>query len=386
MKTTQIAEIVNAGVKAALGETAVVAEDLSNIVEVGREILGTDDYLKNYAKGILNKVGRSIFVNRPLSSSAPSIMRDAWEYGSILEKVTVQMPDATVNESWELTNGQTYNQDIYTDVSIVAKYFNKRVTFEIDQSFLDKQIKQSFASATAMAAFIASIYTAIENKFVIALDNLIHKTINNLAAETIYNEYESADYAASSGVRAVNLFYLFKQKNPDTTLTAATCYEDPDFIRFASNEMKNYIDYLKKASVLFNLGGIERHTPADRLHVVMLSQFTNAADTYLQSDVWHNELTKLPLAETVAFWQGSGTKFEFADTSRINVKTADGHDVNVNGVLSVMFDHDAAAVTNEDRRITTHYNAKAEFHNNFYKVDMGYLNDFNENCVVFFVA
>ena len=171
-----------------------------------------------------------------------------------------------------------------------------------------------------------------------------------------------------------------------TTLDATSCYTDPDFIRYASYIINLYKDRLSKISILFNVGGKERFTPADKLNIVLLSDFASAANTFLNSDVYHNEMTALPGYETVPYWQGSGEDYSFENVSRINVKTASGSIVNVSGILGVMFDRDALGVTNLDRRVTTNYNAKAEFFTNFYKLDAGYFNDLNENFVVFFVG
>jgi hypothetical protein len=140
---------------------------------------------------------------------------------------------------------------------------------------------------------------------------------------------------------------------------------------------------------LFNVGGKARFTSADRLHIVLLSEFAKAAQTYLYSDTYHNEFVKLPNAETVPYWQGSGKTYAFADTATIKTtKTVEGTAVNttISGILGVMFDRDSLGVCNLDRRVTTSYNAKAEFFNNFYKFDAGYFNDTNENFVVFYVA
>ena len=124
----------------------------------------------------------------------------------------------------------------------------------------------------------------------------------------------------------------------------------------------------------------------DYLHVGLLSDFAKAADAYLQSDTYHNEFTKLPNAETVPYWQASGTSYDFDSVSKIDVKTASNNTVSQTGILGVMFDRDALGVTNLDRRVTTNYNPKAEFYSNWYKFDAGYFNDLSENFVVFFVA
>lgn len=385
MKVSQIYEIMNAVTGEVLGQTElVVAEDLSNIVDVGKEILnGTD--IDNYVKSLVDHIGRVIFVNRPYSGGVPSVLMDGWEFGSILEKITADLPEATENESWELENGTSYDPNIFYQPKVSAKFFDSKVTFEIPMSFTERQVKSSLSSRKQLNGFISMLYNAIDRSMTIKIDSLVMRTIDNFIAETFHAEYPDGGYNTKSTVKAVNLLKLYND-NKGTTLTADKCLTDTDFVKFASYMMKLYVSRIRKASTLFNIGGKERFTPNDLLHIVLLDNFASASDVYLQSDTFHNELTKFPNHETVPFWQGSGTAYSFTDVSSIDIKTSGNNTVKVSGILGIMFDRDALGVTNLDRRVTTQYNAKAEFFNNWFKFDAGYFNDMNENFVVFFVA
>lgn len=384
MKVEQIYQIINSITSEELGLQTVLAEDLSNIVDIGNEIFDATS-VDNYVKSLVNHIGKVIFVNRPYSGSVPSVLMDGWEYGSVLEKITAEIPEATENESWELTDGASYDPNIFYKPVVSAKFFNKRVTFEVPMSFTEKQVKESFSSAEQLNGFMSMLYNAVDKSMTIKVDALVMRTINNMVGETVYADYASAALSSKSGVKAVNLLYLYNTKY-SKSLTADNAVTDPDFIRFASYEMGVYASRLTKISTLFNIGGKDRFTPSDLLHVVMLSDFRKAANVYLQSDVFHNELSALPNAEEVPFWQGSGTSYGFSDISNIKITTASEHSVDISGVLCVMFDRDALGVTNLDRRVTTNYNPKAEFFSNWYKFDAGYFNDTNEQFVVFFVA
>ena len=384
MKVEQIYQIINSITSEELGLSTVLAEDLSNIVDIGNEIFDATS-VDNYVKSLVNHIGKVIFVNRPYSGSVPSVLMDGWEYGSVLEKITAEIPEATENESWELTDGASYDPNIFYKPVVSAKFFNKRVTFEVPMSFTEKQVKESFSSAEQLNGFMSMLYNAVDKSMTIKVDALVMRTINNMVGETVYADYASASLSSKSGVKAVNLLYLYNTKY-SKSLTADNAVTDPDFIRFASYEMGVYASRLTKISTLFNIGGKDRFTPSDLLHVVMLSDFRKAANVYLQSDVFHNELSALPNAEEVPFWQGSGTSYGFSDISNIKITTASEHSVDISGVLCVMFDRDALGVTNLDRRVTTNYNPKAEFFSNWYKFDAGYFNDTNEQFVVFFVA
>lgn len=391
MTVQQIYTLMNTVTSEIIGKSDVVKEDLSNVVDVGKELFSNTD-VDNYVKSLVNHIGKVIFVNRPYTGNVPSMMMDSWEFGSVLEKIQADIPQATENKSWELTDGQSYDPNVFYKPTVSVKFFNSRVTFEVPMSFTEKQVKDSFSNAAQLNGFLSMLYTAVDKSMTVKVDSLVMRTIDNMIAHTLHAEFPAVDdgnYSAVSGTKAVNLLMLYNAKY-NKTLTAEQAVTDPDFIRYASYIMGVYADRMGKLSTLFNVGKKERFTPSDMLKVVMLSDFEKAASTYLYADTWHNENVKLPTAETVPYWQGSGQNYSFADTSKIHVSITDGSsgtvDVSVAGILAIMYDRDAMGVCNTDRRVTTQYNAKAEFFNNFYKFDASYFNDLNENFVVFFVA
>lgn len=387
MEVKQIFTLMNDVSKEVLGTTELVKDDLTGIIDMGTAVFN-QNAVDNYVKSLVNHIGKVVFVNRPYSGKVPSVLMDAWEYGSVLEKISADIPDAEENESWNLTDKQEYKQDVFHKPTVTAKFFNSRVTFEVPVSITERQVKESFSSAEQLNGFLSMIYNAVEKSMTIKTDALIMRTINNMIAETLKADsgtFTGGDYSLGSTVRCVNLLKLYNDSFSKKE-TAKSAISNPDFIRFASYQMGLYVDRLGSISKLFNVGGKDRFTPKDMLHTVLLSDFAKAAQTYLYSDTYNKEQVLLPKAETVPAWQGSGTNYSFENVSSIDVKSSSGTDVKISGVLGVMFDRDALGVTNLDRRVTTNYNAKAEFFNNYYKFDAGYFNDTNENFVVFFVA
>lgn len=396
MEVKQIYTLINSISGEVLGKTDIVTEDLTGIVDLGKEVFN-QNAVDNYVKSLVNHIGKVIFVNRPYAGKVPSVLMDAWEFGSVLEKISADVPEAEENDTWNLTDGQSYDQDVFHKPTVTAKFFNSKVTFEVPVSITERQVKESFGNAAQLNGFISMIYAAVEKSMTIKADALIMRTINNMIAETVLADAQAfgataagdmagADLSSASTARCVNLLKLYNDKTgASTKLTAAKAITDPDFIRFASYVMGTYADRLQSISTVFNVGGKERFTPKDMLHVVLLSDFAKAAQTYLYSDTFNRGDVLLPQAETVPFWQGSGQNYEFASTGNINIKESGGEAVEISGVLGVMFDRDALGVCNLDRRVTTNYNAKAEFFNNYYKFDAGYFNDTNENFVVFFI-
>jgi len=390
MKVEQIYSLMNGVTGEILGETTVLAEDLSNVVDVGVAVFNATD-IDNYVKKLVDHIGKVIFVNRPYSGAVPSVLMDAWEFGSVLEKISADLPEAVENESWQLENGVSYDPNVFISPVVEAKFFNKRVTFEVDLSFTRLQVKSSFDSAEQLNGFLSMLFNAVEKSMTVKIDSLVMRTINYMIGATVQDDYGSDLLSSKSGVKAINLLYLYNQRfnsgQDDTPLTAADALTTPEFIRFAAFTMGLYANRMSRITTLFNINGKDRFTPKDLLHTVLLNDFAQAANAYLQSDTYHDEFTKLPEAEVVPYWQGSGTGYAFGDVSKIIVQLEDNADpVTITGVLGIMFDRDSLGVTNIDRRVTSNFNPKAEFYNNFYKFDCGCFVDPSEQAVVFFVA
>ena len=379
MKVTQLKDIVNSATSEVLGKTDVVNDDLSNLVDVGNEIFDTDN-VDNYVKKLIDRIGQVIFVNRLYAGGVPSVLMDSWEYGSVVEKISADMPEADENDSWQLQDGQTYSQDTFYQPKVSAKFFNSKVTFDVKLSFTTEQVKESFASVNELNGFISMLETGVKNSMTVKLDGLIMRTINNMTGQILNS---------ANGLQKVNLLTEYNTASGQT-LTANKALMDKDFLKFASLTIKKYQARITKMSTLFNAGGKARFTTTDNLHTVLLSDFADSAEVYLMSDTYHNDTVSLPNHETVPYWQGSGKSYAFNDISKIDVKIDAGNKtpkaVTQTGILGVMFDTNALGVSNLNQRTTTSYNARAEFYTNYYKMDAGYFNDLNENFVVFYIA
>lgn len=387
MVVTQIYELVNDAIKQATGEENLLKEDLGNVVDVGDTLANRSGY-DNYVRALNDKIGKTIFHDRTYMGRIPSVFRDSWEYGSILEKISFEMPEATENESWELEDKTSYDPNIFYKPKVSTKFFNKKRTFEIPLSITEMQVKSSFQNASQLNSFVSGLRNYVNNAMRLALENLTMKTINNFTGQIIYDANNGSSLSSVSTNTCVNCLYLYNQATGQH-LTTTNCIHSPDFIRFTANLMKNYQDYLTSPTVLFNKGQQVRFTPTNKLHTILLSQFKNAADTYLygnKDEFKADEYSKLPQAETVVKWQGVNSSFSFSDASTIYITTASGNDIQQSGILGVMYDYDALGVMCENPRVTTNYNPKAEFWSEWHKFDAQYFNDFNENFVVFLIA
>lgn len=399
MKVTQIASVLNGSISAAgiidevTGEAAIVKEDLSNIVDVGKVVtnsLTANGNMNDFVKDIIDRVGRVKYVDRTYATQAPNILKDSYEYGSILMKVRAEVPDFRDNASWKLgtldglgiADASELDPFVISAPTATQQVYNSKVTYEAPITISDLMLKQSFTSASEMGRFIAMIENRIQLKMTLSTDALIMRTINNLIGLKI-----------NGGKNVVNLLTEYNANLPagETALTPAQALCSIEFLRFATKTISLYKDYLKTASNKYNgSNDYITFTPEDRLKFVALSEFAKDMETYLYSDTYHNEFVKMAGYSTVPFWQTQGNSDDDFDVrSEIDITVTDGNttaDVKQKGIVAVMFDEEAAAVVNENYRITSQYNPRGEYTNYFYKWDAGYMNDTYENCVVFIVA
>ena len=378
MKITQIKELVNSSLKEVDGTSVLLKEDLSNVVDVGKDILDKDD-IDNFVKKLVDRVGKTVFNNRVYQGSAPSVLMDAWEYGSVVEKVDAELPNVEENDSWNLQDGKSYDQDIFYQPKVSAKFFNSKVTFDIPMSFTKMQVKSAFNSATELNSFISMLMTKVQNAMTLHLDGLIMKTINNFTAQVINS---------NKGLQVVNLLKGYNDQTGQS-LTSAKALTDPNFIKYANLMINTYRSRISQMSTLFNVGGVHKFTPKENQHLVILSDLASASKVYLESDTYNQQNVQLGSNyDTVPYWQGSGTSYAFTDTSSIDVAIKDGastKEVKQSGILGVLFDTSALGVSCQNPRTTTAVNARAEFYTNFNKYDAMYYNDLNENFIVFMV-
>lgn len=378
MKVSQIKDLVNSSLQEVDGSSVLLKEDLSNVVDVGKEILNNDD-LDNFVKKLVDRVGKTVFNDRVYQGSAPSVLLDAWEYGSVVEKVDADLPSVQENDSWNLQDGQSYDQDIFYQPKVSAKFFNSKVTFDIPMSFTQMQVKSAFNSPTELNSFISMLMTKVQNAMTLHLDGLIMKTINNFTAQVLN---------ANKGLQVVNLLKGFNETTGQS-LTSAKALTKPEFIKYANLMINTYRSRIAQMSTLFNAGGVRKFTPTSNQHLVILSDLASASKVYLESNTYNETNVQLGSDyDTVPYWQGSGNGYDFKDTSSIDVAIKDGtttKEIKQSGILGVLFDTNALGVSCQNPRTTTAVNARAEFYTNFNKYDAMYYNDLNENFVVFMI-
>lgn len=383
MKITQIADALNKvivkheiGKNLETGDFASVAADLANIVDVGVNVLGytsqSNENYDSFIRDLIDQIGKVIFVDRTYTSQAPNILKDGWEYGSVLQKVRCELQDARDNATWDIFNypksGEAYPDPFeLSKPNVAAKFYNSKVTYEVAITLADYQLREAFRSASDMSRFFAMIENRIAMKRTLCNDGLIMQTIANLIAQKIQT--------------GKNVVYLLDDYNGESgTLTADEALRDAGFLRYAAATIMKYKKYLAAASVLYNEGDYVTFTPADRLKFITVADFAKDMETYLYSGTYHDEFVKLEGYEEVAYWLDAQNRMKVDTYIDVNGTPTEK---TLDGVVAVMFDDEAAAVCNQNDRVTSIYNPRGEYTNYFYKWDALYMVDTLENAVVF---
>lgn len=399
MKVTQVAELLNDTVREDLGLESVINEDLSNVVDFGHEVFDVSEANKdNFCKALIARIGRTIFVSRSYEGNSMGLYRDSFEYGAILQKITLNtIPESEDNEAWKLEDNAEYSPFVFRKPDVSEKFFDLHESFQVPLSLTDDQIKQAFVDGNALNAFVSMLWDGVDKAMSLKIEALSTRTVTSFITKTINSEFPNVvdnDYSGMTGVKAINLLYEYNTQFGLTgtdALTKDNCLFSAEFIKFATQRIDLTISRLTKLSTLFNIGGKPRFTPKSKQHLICLSNFKSASDIYLNSGVYNRELTALPNGiSEVPYWQGSGTSYALSSVGNVHntIKVGDStKEINVSHVLAVAFDHDACGVYQENKKTTSSgFNPVGEFTNYYAKFTCGTFADENENFVVFYVA
>lgn len=409
MKIAQIATLLNTQALLEMtGQSVLVTEDLTNIVDVGKAVLDftnqSTDNFNTYITGLIDQIGKMKFVDRVYKSKAPSILVDSNEYGSIMAKVRVEVPEFQETSSWKLgtlaanVDANGYNgigQNPELDPFILAlpeaemKFWNTKTTYTAPITIGKKQLKESFRSPEEMQRFIAMIENRIATKRTLSNDAMIMRCINNFMGLKI---------AQTSG-GYIDLAAQYATDTGNTAPTAANYKANADFLRYVSMYIDQMRSYFEEASILNNQGngfsnGYVTFTPEDKQKLVILKELDSALRFNLYGNTYHEEYIKLEGYDTVNSWQGVGTS-NIVNTQRggIDIQCTDGTNTyavetttNDAVILGALFDIEGCTCTNKDDRVTSQWNPRTESTTFFYMYDACYLNDVVENGIVFTIG
>lgn len=372
----QIYSIINDVSKQAFGEKAVAVVDSGSFVSLGDKVLSSSTDKELFTNTLVDRIGNTVFSVRQYEGKANGMVRHPFEYGCILQKIYIDLPEAKQNNAWEI--GKVDYTPSYAPVikpTVKQKLFDKIATWELDVTIPDFMLRTAFTNETAMATFIDAIFVAMSNMMEVALE----QNANMIRANAIARKLSSVKPCAK-----IN---LLKQYNTLTNagLTVESAMRDTNFLKWSSMQIDLWTKRFSNMNSVFNEEGYRRHTPKSEIVLDVLQDFASSVNSFLQSDTYHNEVTALPRYNEVAYWQGAGEAFDFDSVSSINVKLTDQLTVNEKGIVAIAYDYEAMGVTIKERRSTTERNNKDEYTNYYEKANIGSFVDLSEQIIVFYL-
>ena len=402
MKVKQKAEVLNYVFAELIGsitpegeEPVYYNEDLSNFVEVGRKIEATSEWgnnFDNYWGSIIDRIGRTMVINKDYESQAPNLDVSGSEYGSILQKIRVGVPEFEENPAWTLTEhkGDEFNYMTYDPVELRATYWNSKISYLMKWSWAMKQLKEAVTNRNVLDEIFSAIENKIRVKMKVQNDGLKMRLVNNINAVNILKG------------RQINVLYNFMTDADVTSIAEANanicsknCMASEEFLRYLQMTLKKNKKYMAQASTLCNTESEWNWTQGSNLRMVAITDVDSALQSYLYSDVYHNEFVKFDGYTEVASWQALHPGFKFEDRSRIDVQAVTGPDEEndvsdpfmFSGIIFTMFDRDGAVIWNEEPETdVAPHNPIGKFVNYYFTFDCSYLCDLAENSLTFVIS
>lgn len=377
MKVNQIYTLINSVAKQMWGEDAITATDLTGLISMGKAIVNSTTDRDLFLGALVDRIGKTIIRTLDLELDFPNLLVNDFEWGNIISKINVQPQMAKANKSWQVgENDFTPNQFEVNKVTATQTFFTDSDTWEFDYTIPDKLLNSAFTSESELSAFISSITSAVSDSMTMALNNMAYMAIDNFVAEKLKNH---------NGV--VNVLAMYNTQFSQSK-TIDTCLTDPEFCRYASMIMNNYIKYMEKPSKLYNVDGMVRATSRNNMHILISADFASCLESYLASETYWKEYVQLPNYKEFVCLQGTGNIApNWKDNSTINIvpSSADSGDNAVvqKGILGIFFDRQAVAIGYTDMYSGTDRNNRNRYTNFTYSATKQYINDLSENGVVF---
>lgn len=369
MAVKQIYDIVNSVNKQTMGLTDLTVVDEQGLISLGQTVLTTNGLADTWLNSLAQRIGKTIISFREYKSKYSDMVLDSMQWGNIVQKIKVSMPEATEDESYNLVEGQSVDMYKVANPKVAQSFFTSETPYQFYVTVKRKQLQEAFTSENSMNGFIAAIYGEVQNAIELSLESLARNCINNFIGERV------------NATKQINLLAMYNTET-NKTLTVKTCLHDKEFLAYCVSRINLYSKYMENMSSEYNDGTQTRHTPKSLQHLRVLEDFESRLETVVQYQAFRDNYVKLNNYHTTSFWQS------VKKPSEINVEiSSDGTAVNYSGILAVLYDRDALGLYKKDSwNSTTPFNSAGGYYNTYYHHKELYFNDLSENFVVFVIA
>lgn len=384
LNNNQVATVINSAVAMSTGAETIANMTLKEIIDTGNDatVISTKE---NFTKALCNVIIKNWFTDSAYRSeySDPWLV-DSEQFGGIVQNISIDYPSAQPSHAWnDFENGvsKVGQYDVYIPV-INTQLYGKSVSWEIPVTVTGEQWDTAFKSESDLATFTNYIFMCVDNAIIMHLESLDFANRNNFMAEKI----SYAKTPETKGIHVINLVQLYHDNVDSAVTTTNKFLNDENCLRFACTKIAEISDYFTKMSTLFNTAGKNRFTPKSRQVLQLLSYFDKQIVNIARANTFHEELIKIPNFETVPYWQGSGEKYEFADTSKIIITDANTSEpVTQSGIVAFLADKWAIMHTIKSRRTAVKVYEPENLTTYFNQFRDMYMNDLTMNAVVFTV-
>lgn len=371
MDTNQIYELVNTTVAQAIGRQDVTRLDAQGLISVGDVVLSSSANTEAFLNTLAQRIGRTIYRFRAYNNKFKDMVISDMQWGAILQKIKVKMPDAVSDPTYSLANGESVDHYTVSKPAVTQKLFVTRSPYMFKITVQRETLREAFLSPEAMGSFISLIFGEVRNAIELALESLGRLTLCGAMSEVSQ---------ATQIVRLVTAYNDERGLTGDDALTAATAIYNADFLRYAIYRINTTIDMIQDMSTLYNDGTVPTFTNKENLKIRVLSGFQRRLETVVEYAAFHDQFTSVDgQYSTINFWQG-----EKAPSNVSVKKPSNGENFTEDYVVACVHDRDAFGIYQIDETVlTTPVNAAGQYYNQFWHEKQGRFVDTSENLVIF---
>jgi len=373
MTVNQVYALLNDTLKQVTGQDAIAALDLQNMISLREAVYAAGS--ETFLNVLVDRIGKTVIRTLKFTTSFPRIIMEEFEFGAIIQKINVDPMPAQSQEAWNVgAEGFVPTNFKIDKPTIHVGYFKNADAFEIDVTVPDKRYDEAFQSAEQMGAFITAIFDSMSTSMTMHLEDMTRLAICGFIAEKCHG---------ANGV--IDLLAWYNETATTPIYSADKALQTKEFLLFAGKTMRDFVKYIAKPSVLYNMEGFVRSTPREDLNIMVLSEFASACATYLESSTYHDEMVKLPGYMEAEYWQGTGNTLPtFNNASSVAVDLpSDGTAVTQHGVVAVFADREAIFTGLYDRFSAVDRNNRNRYTNYTEGATVQTCIDLSENGLVF---
>lgn len=390
LSANQIYTIVNEVAQQAMGSKTMAVVNNAGLVALGNTVLGSNETKNNFINALTDRIGRTIVSFRAYHSHFPDFERDAIEWGNILQKLKVAMPDAESDDSFNLQDGKSVDQYKINKPKVNQLLFTNDAPWQTHITVHLDELEKAFVDSSAMGGFISGMFGEVQNRIELAMENLSMDCVNNYMAEMIKRKTQRP----SRVINLVTDFNAYMGLSEDRALKPEEALKDAYFLSYVVkriNTISSTMEYMTAGmynDTAYAAGDTQngiysRHTPKSEQRLMLYIDLVNSLKTDVNSKAFNMKEVAIDIPfKTVPFWQSLKTP------DGINIQPASGGSaISQAAVMGILFDREAMGTfKNKYTSLTSPINAAGKYYNVFYHMITMYYNDLTENAVVFLLA